>query len=188
MQIRCCVPVLLLLLLLLLLSFLIVPSGSHNTSAGDEDDDGVLDSKQQQQQASMGKRRLLQAKKNCPVNMEIQNYTAITGQCKGPKYSTDQCCGAFLTVACPLSDNLNDLTTDCASAMLAYVNLLGKYPPGLFASLCKGDKVGLPCPSGSNNTAPAPSPLPADDHGRAATSPPALLLVLALPWMLFFSS
>ncbi|VFQ91725.1 unnamed protein product [Cuscuta campestris] len=177
MPISCCIP---LLLLLLLLSFLVIPSGSQNTSGDDEDEDGVLD--------SMGKRRLLQSKKNCPVDMEIQNYTAITGQCKGPNYSVQQCCGAFLTVACPLSEYLNDLTTDCASNMFSYINLLGNYPPGLISNLCKGDRVGLPCPAGNGGAAPAPPPASADDHGGAATSPPALCLVpFLLLWMLFFS-
>ncbi|VFQ58711.1 unnamed protein product [Cuscuta campestris] len=180
MPISCCIP------LLLLLSSLIIPSGSHSSSGDDEDEDGVLDSKQQE--ASMGKRRLLQAKKNCPVDMEIQNYTAITGQCKGPKYAVQQCCDAFLTVACPLSEYLNDLTTDCASNMFSYINLLGHYSPGLISSFCKGDKVGLPCPAGNGGSAPAPTPGPADDHGGAATSPPALCLVpFLLFWMLFFS-
>ncbi|XP_055824531.1 GPI-anchored protein LLG1 [Solanum dulcamara] len=91
-------------------------------------------------------RNLLQAKKPCPISFEFQNYTVITSQCRGPQYPAKQCCEALTQFACPYSDYVNDLTTDCASTMFSYINLHGKYPPGLFASECKGDKSGLPCP------------------------------------------
>lgn len=91
-------------------------------------------------------RNLLQAKKPCPISFEFQNYTVVTSQCKGPQYPAKQCCAALTQFACPYSDYVNDLTTDCASTMFSYINLHGKYPPGLFASECKGDKKGLPCP------------------------------------------
>ncbi|KAK3158945.1 hypothetical protein QOZ80_2AG0143780 [Eleusine coracana subsp. coracana] len=90
-------------------------------------------------------RSLLQAKKSCPVNFEFQNYTIITSKCKGPKFPADKCCSAFLEFACPFRDYLNDESNDCASTMFSYINLYGKYPPGLFANECKGDKNGLPC-------------------------------------------
>nr|ADE76088.1 unknown [Picea sitchensis] len=41
--------------------------------------------------------------------------------------------------------------------MFSYINVYGKYPPGLFSSFCQGDKNGLPCeaevpsPSSSEN-------------------------------------
>ncbi|XP_062079119.1 GPI-anchored protein LLG1 [Humulus lupulus] len=92
-------------------------------------------------------RNLLQAKKGCPVNFEFLNYTIITSQCKGPHYPAKQCCAAFKDFACPYSDVLNDLTNDCASTMFSYINLYGRYPPGLFASECKEGKLGLECPA-----------------------------------------
>ncbi|OVA01382.1 hypothetical protein BVC80_437g3 [Macleaya cordata] len=92
-------------------------------------------------------RTLLQAKKTCPVNFESQNYTIITSQCKGPQYSPKLCCTAFTEFACPFLDDLKDLSNDCATTMFSYINLYGKYPPGLFANECKGDKEGLICPS-----------------------------------------
>jgi hypothetical protein len=46
-------------------------------------------------------------------------------------------------------DDINDDSNDCASTMFSYINLYGKYPPGLFASECKGDKKGLACPDAS---------------------------------------
>ncbi|XP_062220149.1 GPI-anchored protein LLG1-like [Phragmites australis] len=108
-------------------------------------------------QASVGStgRSLLQAKKNCPVNFEFQNYTIITSKCKGPKFPADKCCGALVEFACPFNEYINDLSNDCASTMFSYINLYGKYPPGLFASECKGDKKGLPCANVSqkDNTA-----------------------------------
>ncbi|OAY78185.1 GPI-anchored protein LLG1-like [Ananas comosus] len=91
-------------------------------------------------------RSLLQAKKSCPVNFEFLNYTIITSKCKGPQYPASLCCSAFKEFACPYSDELNDGTNDCASTMFSYINLYGKYPPGLFASECREGKEGLSCP------------------------------------------
>ncbi|KAK2639970.1 hypothetical protein Ddye_027765 [Dipteronia dyeriana] len=92
-------------------------------------------------------RDLLQAKKACPVNFEFLDYTVITSKCKGPKFPAKQCCNAFKDFACPYADEINDLTTDCASTMFSYINLYGKYPPGLFASKCRLDKKGIACPA-----------------------------------------
>lgn len=85
----------------------------------------------------------------CPVNFEFMNYTIITSQCKGPRYPAELCCAALVKFACPYADEINDGTNDCASTMFSYINLYGKYPPGLFASECKGDKQGLICPADS---------------------------------------
>ncbi|KAG8072176.1 hypothetical protein GUJ93_ZPchr0006g45605 [Zizania palustris] len=90
-------------------------------------------------------RSLLQAKKSCPVNFEFQNYTIITSKCKGPQFPPKECCDAFKEFACPFSDYINDESNDCASTMFSYINLYGKYPPGLFASECRDDKKGLSC-------------------------------------------
>lgn len=75
------------------------------------------------------------------------NYTIITGKCKGPQYPANLCCAAFKELACPFADQLNDETNDCASTMFSYINLYGKYPPGLFASECREGKEGLACPA-----------------------------------------
>lgn len=84
----------------------------------------------------------------CPVNFEVANYTIITSKCKGPKYTANLCCSALAEFACPYAKYLNDLTNNCASTMFTYINLYGKYPPGLFSTLCigKGRKGGLQCP------------------------------------------
>ncbi|CAN4103858.1 unnamed protein product [Withania somnifera] len=104
-------------------------------------------------QASTG-RNLLQAKKPCPISFEFQNYTVVTSQCRGPLYPAKQCCAALAQFACRFADYVNDLTNDCASTMFSYINLHGKYPPGLFASECNSDKNGLPCPdSAASETA-----------------------------------
>ncbi|CAA2984735.1 GPI-anchored protein LLG1-like [Olea europaea var. sylvestris] len=92
-------------------------------------------------------RNLLQAKKSCPVNFEFQNYTIITSKCKGPLYPPSLCCPAFKDFACQFADDINDLTNECASIMFNYINLEGKYPPGLFSSECKEGKQGLECPA-----------------------------------------
>ncbi|MFQ6650151.1 hypothetical protein Gotur_023620 [Gossypium turneri] len=91
-------------------------------------------------------RHLLQAKKACPIKFEFLNYTIITSECKGPKYPANRCCAAFKKFACPYAKQINDLTTDCASTMFSYINLYGKYPPGLFAAECREGKQGLKCP------------------------------------------
>ncbi|KAF3453238.1 hypothetical protein FNV43_RR03678 [Rhamnella rubrinervis] len=117
-------------------------------------------------------RNLLQAKKGCPVNFEFLNYTVITSQCKGPHYPADRCCAAFKNFACPYAEVLNDLTNDCASTMFSYINLYGKYPPGLFASECREGKEGLPCP------ATAPTSL-ADTNGNEIIVYPFLFQTVA---------
>jgi len=90
-------------------------------------------------------RSLLQAKKDCPVSFEFQNYTIITSKCKGPKFPASQCCAALKEFACPFYMYLNDDSNSCASTMFTYINLNGKYPPGLFSSECKEGKLGLSC-------------------------------------------
>lgn len=96
-------------------------------------------------------RSLLQTQKNCPINFENQNYTIITSQCKGPKYPAEACCKCFKEFACPFADELNDMQNNCASTMFSYINLYGKYPPGLFANECVEDKKGLKCEAISTN-------------------------------------
>ncbi|XP_078166054.1 GPI-anchored protein LLG1-like [Carex rostrata] len=90
-------------------------------------------------------RSLLQAKTSCSVNFEFLNYTIITSKCKGPQYPAALCCLALKEFACPYADQLNDGTNDCASTMFSYINIYGKYPPGLFASECREGKEGLEC-------------------------------------------
>lgn len=98
--------------------------------------------------------RLLQSAE-CPENFEDKNYTIITSRCKGPEYPADQCCPAFKEFACPIRDKINDPKTDCAQTMFSYINLYGRFPPGLFAHKCREGKEGLKCdeptlpPSGS---------------------------------------
>ncbi|KAL1195242.1 GPI-anchored protein LLG1 [Cardamine amara subsp. amara] len=121
--------------------------------------DGVFES-----QSLVIGRNLLQTKKPCTVNFEFLNYTVITSQCKGPKYPPKECCGAFKDFACPYTDEINDASTDCATTMFSYINLYGKYPPGLFANECKEGKEGLACP------ATAPSAADANANGNAATT------------------
>ncbi|XP_058208853.1 GPI-anchored protein LLG1-like [Rhododendron vialii] len=119
--------------------------------------------------ASFG-RNLLQTKNPCPVNFEFLNYTIVTSQCKGPLYLPSLCCGALTEFACPYVDDLNDLTNDCASTMFSYINLYGKYPPGLFASECKDGKQGLAC-NGTSASAPT--------SGSQIVSIPSLLVLLS---------
>ncbi|KAK8969378.1 GPI-anchored protein LORELEI [Platanthera guangdongensis] len=73
------------------------------------------------------------------------NYTIFTSKCKGPQYAPDLCCSALKEFACPYTNEINDLTNDCASTMFSYISLYGKYPPGLFSSECREGKSGLNC-------------------------------------------
>ncbi|KAF5481282.1 hypothetical protein F2P56_001949 [Juglans regia] len=124
-------------------------------------------------------RALLQTKKSCSVNFESQNYTILTSRCKGPQYTPEACCGAFKDFACPFADAINDLTTDCASTMFSYINLYGKYPPGLFANLCREGQLGLNCtnveePKGKSN------------RGQMAATQSTLVMITACLLILFF--
>ncbi|XP_040987101.1 GPI-anchored protein LLG1 [Juglans microcarpa x Juglans regia] len=118
-------------------------------------------------------RNLLQARKACPVNFEFLNYTIITSKCKGPRYPADLCCASFKEFACPYADVLNDLTNDCATTMFSYINLYGKYPPGLFASECREGKEGLACP------APTPSESANESESETVCYPSSLLMLTA---------
>lgn len=106
----------------------------------------------------------------CPVNFEFLNYTVIVSRCKGPRYPPKECCGAFKDFACPYVEYINDLTTDCASTMFSYINLYGRYPPGLFASECREGKEGLACL--------APPPSESEDINGSQLSRPSMLLTL----------
>lgn len=105
------------------------------------------------------------------MNFEFLNYTIITSKCKGPGFAAKDCCPAFKELACPYADVLNDLTNDCASTLFSYINLYGKYPPGIFASECREGKEGLACPALS------PS-MSAEDTGNQIIHCPSLLMML----------
>ncbi|XP_010540877.1 PREDICTED: GPI-anchored protein LORELEI [Tarenaya hassleriana] len=90
-------------------------------------------------------RALLQAKMPCKEDFANKNYTVITSRCKGPNYQAGMCCEAFKEFACPLAEAINDDKTDCATTMFSYINLYGRYPPGIFANMCKEGKDGLDC-------------------------------------------
>ncbi|VVB11275.1 unnamed protein product [Arabis nemorensis] len=90
-------------------------------------------------------RALLQAKSTCKEDFANKNYTIITSRCKGPNYPAKVCCSAFKDFACPFAEALNDEKTECASTMFSYINLYGRYPPGIFANMCKEGKEGLDC-------------------------------------------
>ena len=118
----------------------------------------------------------------CPISFEFLNYTIITSKCKGPQYSPKLCCSALTQLVCPYVDALNDMTTDCASTIFSYINIYGKYPPGLFSSICREGAEGLACP-----------PCPPPSHSKSASllkrSSPSivnasglLLLLLSLVW------
>ncbi|XP_047334346.1 GPI-anchored protein LLG1 [Impatiens glandulifera] len=131
-------------------------------------------------QASIG-RNLLQAKQACSVNFEFQNYTIITSKCKGPQYPANLCCSAFKEFACPFSAELNDLSNDCASTMFSYINLYGKYPPGLFASQCREGKQGLAC-----DAQPPSQTANLNDNGITIYLPSSITSLLLLHAFLFF--
>lgn len=113
----------------------------------------------------------------CPVNFEFLNYTIITSQCKGPHYPADRCCAAFKDFACPYTEMLNDLTNDCASTMFSYINLYGRYPPGLFASECREGKPGLECPA-------VPPSVSEDVNGSNAVAYPSPLSLLTAAFLI----
>ncbi|KAF3331352.1 GPI-anchored protein LORELEI-like protein [Carex littledalei] len=87
------------------------------------------------------------AEMNCHINFRHQNYTILTSKCKAPRYYGRLCCPAFKEFACSFADDLNDVdNNDCAYIMFSFINLHGKYPPGLFFDKCVEGKFGLRCP------------------------------------------
>ncbi|XP_051135496.1 GPI-anchored protein LLG1-like [Andrographis paniculata] len=128
-------------------------------------------------------RSLLQQKTTCNVDFEHMNYTVITSQCKGPNYTPDRCCPPLKQLLCPYKDQVNDLKSNCADTFFSYVNLYGKYPPGLFASLCKDREEGLSCDgvdAQSNPQATASSAVPV----ISPTSSSLYTFVVGLPLLL----
>ncbi|KAJ8620295.1 hypothetical protein MRB53_028824 [Persea americana] len=126
-------------------------------------------------------RNLLQIKKECPVDFEAQNYTIITSQCKGPNYPAEICCRALKEFACPFADEINDVTNVCASTMFSYIHLYGKYPPGLFANLCKEEKEGIQC-----DALPPDSRKADASEGHMAETFSSILLMLEIGFFFFF--
>ncbi|KAF8099124.1 hypothetical protein N665_0251s0047 [Sinapis alba] len=155
-----------------LTSFIVVLTILASSSSSSFISDGVFEP----QDLVIG-RNLLQTKKPCPVSFEFMNYTIITSQCKGPKYPPKECCGSFKDFACPYADQLNDLSNDCSTTMFSYINLYGKYPPGLFANLCQEGKEGLACP--------AMSPTSASDLNAATTASSSLWLAVFAALLVF---
>ncbi|KAL6334706.1 hypothetical protein AAG906_021365 [Vitis piasezkii] len=107
--------------------------------------------------------------------------------CEGPQYSPKLCCGAFKDFACPYADELNDLTNDCASTMFSYINLYGKYPPGLFVSECREGKEGLECPAQAPSTESAKDSVNAS-RGQIVSSYSMLTLLAGFLVLLFHLS
>ncbi|KAK3184144.1 hypothetical protein Dsin_031430 [Dipteronia sinensis] len=116
-------------------------------------------------------RTLLQTKTKCTEDFENKNYTIITSQCKGPQYPAEKCCQALKDFACPFADKINDLTSDCSATMFSYINIYGKFPPGLFANKCREGKQGLECKD--------VVPVKSGCHVAAATSQTTMLMLAA---------
>ncbi|XP_042041605.1 GPI-anchored protein LLG1-like [Salvia splendens] len=133
-------------------------------------------------QAGTNGRTLLQIKKPCPVNIENLNYTIITSQCKGPNYPPEPCCSSLTELACPIAKDLNDQTNDCDDQLFSYITTIGKYPPGLFSSVCKDSERGLECRS------PTPTLTPTTIANAATpirTFPPIFIALLLFPLHFF---
>uniref|UniRef100_A0A1J3D4F8 GPI-anchored protein LORELEI n=1 Tax=Noccaea caerulescens TaxID=107243 RepID=A0A1J3D4F8_NOCCA len=128
-------------------------------------------------------RALLQAKTTCKEDFASKNYTIITSRCKGPNYPAKVCCSAFKDFACPFAEALNDEKNDCASTMFSYINIYGRYPPGIFANMCKEGKEGLDC---TNVTASASASATSDSIPRASSTAALALLSTFLVLCLFF--
>ncbi|KAI4320864.1 hypothetical protein MLD38_034304 [Melastoma candidum] len=162
----------------LFLIFLLLSTKARPFSSSASISDQVFES-----QGSAG-RHLLQAKKSCPVNFEFLDYKILTNSCKGPNYLPNLCCPPFKDLACPYSDYLNDVTNDCASTLFSYINLYGKYPPGLFSSECREGKEGLACPASSPiasaTNAPTSSSIPLAHYKASYTLPVMLVASLLL--------
>lgn len=81
-------------------------------------------------------------------------------------------------------DELNDVQNGCATIMFNYINLYGKYPPGLFANMCKEDKKGLNC----DNIIPPEGNKPEEQKSHSAKgskSSVVLMLIASILIILF---
>ncbi|GAA0166810.1 hypothetical protein LIER_21881 [Lithospermum erythrorhizon] len=147
-------------IILLCLSFIITSSSSTSAlvSGGS---DGIF-----QWSPSTG-RSILQAKTDCPINIELLNYTILTSQCKIP-YDPQPCCAALAELACPHVNLLNDSKNKCSDTLYSYLDRGLGYPPGLFSNTCTPTKEGIPCP--------APPPTVAANAQRLSNPPQVLLL------------
>ena len=106
----------------------------------------------------------------CKEDFASKNYTIITNKCKGPNYPAKACCSAFKDFACPFAEALNDEKADCASTMFSYINIYGRYPPGIFANMCKEGKEGLDCSNvTATSSAHASLPLVSSTHAMLIT-------------------
>ncbi|KNA15486.1 hypothetical protein SOVF_097890 [Spinacia oleracea] len=119
---------------------------------------------------------------DCPVDFQHLNYTIITSRCKGPKYPANICCEAFNDLACPYGPTLNDITNNCATTMFSYINLYGKYPPGLFANICRDSKRGLECTAAQTSKS---SHATASSSTIAAATPTIVLLLILILYCMF---
>ncbi|GLT83773.1 hypothetical protein SLE2022_020440 [Rubroshorea leprosula] len=151
-------------------------SVSSSSSSASSISDAVLKS----YISSAKSRTLLQAPKECPVNFEVLNYTIITSKCKGPTYPASSCCAALKEFACPYTDQINDLSNNCATTMFSYISQNGHYPPGLFSSVCKEGKLGLACPADSPSAKSATA-----NHAGGICSPSISRLLLIIVGLLF---
>nr|AAD20925.1 hypothetical protein [Arabidopsis thaliana] len=120
----------------------------------------------------------------CKEDFANKNYTIITSRCKGPNYPANVCCSAFKDFACPFAEVLNDEKNDCASTMFSYINLYGRYPPGIFANMCKEGKEGLDCTDVTQSASATSDSIP-----RASTTASlAVLSTFLVLCLLFLSS
>ncbi|GLT53710.1 hypothetical protein SLA2020_269630 [Shorea laevis] len=82
--------------------------------------------------------------------------------------------------ACPVNFeflNYTIITSKCKGPR--YINLYGKYPPGLFASECRGGKQGLECPASPPSSSTGSTHLANDStSGSQIVCYPYLLLML----------
>ncbi|CAH2051128.1 unnamed protein product, partial [Thlaspi arvense] len=121
-------------------------------------------------------RALLQARTTCKEDFANQNYTIITSRCKGPDYPAKVCCSAIKEFACPFAEAIDDEKNDCASTMFSYITRYGRYPPGIFANMCKEGLQGLAC----TNVTDSASSTSSDSIPRASTTTAASLALLSM--------
>ncbi|KFK40442.1 hypothetical protein AALP_AA3G373700 [Arabis alpina] len=125
-------------------------------------------------------RSLLQAKSTCKEDFANKNYTIITSKCKGPNYPAKVCCAAFKEFACPFAEALNDEKNECASTMFSYINLYGRYPPGIFANMCKEGKEGLDCTNVTESASATSDSIPRASANASLAVLSTFFLVLCL--------
>ncbi|KAJ7571085.1 hypothetical protein O6H91_01G148200 [Diphasiastrum complanatum] len=86
---------------------------------------------------SINGRHLLQAMESCSTDFSKVDYSSVTSVCKQPDYDLNACCSTFKNLACAHQEAVNNFQSTCPIEFMAFLNMNGNYPNGVFVGRCK---------------------------------------------------